>query len=258
MNKHLKELIEVANFDKQIDDLEPKISQARSELNEQIKQQEQILKNIEKLDRESYSIELEISHHNRNIQDASSKLEQISKKQKEIKTEKEMRALDVESDIAKENMTHSNSEIDRLETLKKSKEEEKKAYEPKLEELKSLIKTLEEKTQSQVQEIKKVQQELFNKKEALVEQMDSKITSFYAKIRRWAGNTSVVCVFKQACGGCFIKLNDTIYSEILKGNDIINCPHCGRILYANPSSKSTQTPTNTAEEKPQSKKKTKA
>ena len=46
MNKHLKELIEVANFDKQIDDLEPKISQARSELNEQIKQQEQILKNI--------------------------------------------------------------------------------------------------------------------------------------------------------------------------------------------------------------------
>ena len=161
-----------------------------------------------------------------------------------------MRALDVESDIAKENMTHSNSEIDRLETLKKSKEEEKKAYEPKLEELKSLMKTLEEKTQSQVQEIKK--------KEALVEQMDSKITSFYAKIRRWAGNTSVVCVFKQACGGCFIKLNDTIYSEILKGNDIINCPHCGRILYANPSSKSTQTPTNTAEEKPQSKKKTKA
>ncbi|MCX2716225.1 C4-type zinc ribbon domain-containing protein [Helicobacter sp. MIT 21-1697] len=258
MNKHLKELIEVANFDKQIDDLEPEISQARSKLDEQIKQQEQILKNIEKLNRDSSSIELEISHHDRNIQDASSKLEQISKKQKEIKTEKEMRALDVESDIAKENMTHSNSEIERLEALKKAKEEEKKAYEPKLEELKSLIKTLEEQTQSQVQEIKKAQQELFDKKQALVAQMDSKITSFYAKIRRWAGNTSVVCVFKQACGGCFIKLNDTIYSEILKGNDIINCPHCGRILYANPSSDNTQTSSSADEEKSQSKKKSKA
>ena len=57
MNKHLKELIEVANFDKQIDDLEPKISQARSELNEQIKQQEQILKNIEKLDLKDFAIQ---------------------------------------------------------------------------------------------------------------------------------------------------------------------------------------------------------
>ena len=69
--------------------------------------------------------------------------------------------------------------------------------------------------------------------------MDAKIIGFYAKIRRWALNTSVVPVFKQACGGCFIKLNDTIYNEINKGNDIINCPHCGRILYMQQDCEST-------------------
>lgn len=239
MNKHLQELIEVANFDKQIDDLEPKIRQVRSELDEKIRQKEQILKEIESLHTETKNINLEIARHERNIQESAAKLEQIAKKQKEVKTEKEMRALDVESDIAKENMTFSNAEIERLETSKNAKVEQEQSYAPKLDELKAIIESLEAQTQQQVQEIKQKQQELFNQKEALIAQMDSKITGFYAKIRRWALNTSVVPVFKQACGGCFIKLSDTIYNEICKGNDIIKCPHCGRILYVQQSKEST-------------------
>lgn len=249
MNKHLQDLIQVAYLDKQIDDLEPKIAQVRHELNETIKQREQILKNIESLDEEIHKLELEITRHNRNIEESSLKLEQISKKQKEIKTEKEMRAIDVESDIAKENMTYSNAEIERLEALKIHKEKEKVSFEPELDELKKKIATLETQTQSEIDAIKKSQHELFNEKESIISKMDSKITSFYAKIRRWALNTSVVPVYKQACGGCYIRLNDTIYSEIIEGANIVNCPHCGRILYI----QSTQV---TAEDKP--KKKTKA
>lgn len=247
MNKHLQELIQVANFDKQIDDLEPKILQVRFELDGKIRQKAQILKDIETLSDEIKGIDLEISKHDRNIQEASAKLEQIAKKQKEVKTEKEFRALDVETDIAKENMTHSNAEIERLEASKNAKAEQKESYAPKLDELGAIIETLEAQTQQQVQEIKQKQQELFNQKEALIAQMDSKITGSYAKIRRWALNTSVVPVFKQACGGCFIKLNDSIYNEICKGNDIINCPHCGRILY---TSNQSETP---ATEKPKKK-----
>lgn len=232
MNKHLRDLIEVANFDKQIDDLGPKIDEVRKELDEKIRQKNQILKNIENLNQEHNSINLEIAHHDRNIQEISLKLDTIAKKQKDIKTEKELRALDIEEDIAKENMTHSNNEIQRLEAVKNTKEEEKAKLESQIQSLQAEIDVLENQTQSKVQEIKAIQQNLFNQKEALVAQMDNKITSFYAKIRRWALNTSVVPVFKQACGGCFIRLNDTIYAEILRGNDIINCPHCGRILYA--------------------------
>lgn len=232
MNKHLRDLIEVANFDKQIDDLGPKIDEVRKELDEKIRQKNQILKNIENLNQEHHSINLEIAHHDRNIQEISLKLDTIAKKQKDIKTEKELRALDIEEDIAKENMTHSNNEIQRLEAVKNAKEDEKAKLESQIQSLQAEIDVLENQTQSKVQEIKAIQQNLFNQKEVLVAQMDNKITSFYAKIRRWALNTSVVPVFKQACGGCFIRLNDTIYAEILRGNDIINCPHCGRILYA--------------------------
>lgn len=243
MNKHLKDLIQIAYFDKQIDDLEPKIAQVRYELDEKIKQEKDMLKHIEKLGEQSRHIDTEIARHDANIQEISAKLEQIAKKQKDIKTEKEMRALDVETDIAKENMTHSNAEIQRLEALKESHQKESQSYAPKLEVLQVSIKELEAQTQEQVDNIKKEQKKLFDQKEALIAKMDAKIVGFYAKIRRWAQNSSVVPVFKQACGGCFIRLNDTIYNEILKGNSIVNCPHCGRILYVKESEQHNATPT---------------
>ncbi|NLC28118.1 MAG: hypothetical protein GX780_05020, partial [Campylobacteraceae bacterium] len=69
------------------------------------------------------------------------------------------------------------------------------------------------------------------KKEALVETMSQKIITFYEKIRKWAKNTVVVPVKKQACYGCFMRINDKTYAAVIRNEDIITCPHCGRILF---------------------------
>ena len=61
--------------------------------------------------------------------------------------------------------------------------------------------------------------------------MSQKILTFYEKIRKWAGNTTVVPVRKQACYGCFMRINDKTYADAIKGEEIITCPHCGRVLY---------------------------
>lgn len=59
--------------------------------------------------------------------------------------------------------------------------------------------------------------------------MNQKVLSFYEKIRKWAKNTAVVPVKKQACYGCFMKIYDKTYLSVIKGEEIITCPHCGRI-----------------------------
>jgi predicted nucleic acid-binding Zn-ribbon protein len=61
--------------------------------------------------------------------------------------------------------------------------------------------------------------------------MSQKILTFYQKIRKWAQNSTVVPVKKQACYGCFMRINDKTYASVLKQDDIVTCPHCGRILY---------------------------
>jgi predicted nucleic acid-binding Zn-ribbon protein len=64
--------------------------------------------------------------------------------------------------------------------------------------------------------------------------MNQKGLSFYQKIRRWAKNTTAVAVRNQACMGCYMAINDKTYSEVIKGEEIVTCPHCGRLLYLEP------------------------
>lgn len=238
MNKHLQSLIQIANLDKQIDDLEPKIAQARKELDSKIAQKTSTLRAIETLQEQSKNLQHEINENDRLIHETSARLEGIAKKQQEIRNEKELRALNVEEDIAKENLTLANEQIQKLQTIQKAKNDEIAQLQGSISELDSQISELEQSTQSAVEVIKKEQQEIFKQKQEIISKSDIKSITFYEKIRRWAKNTSVVPVFKQACGGCFIRLSDRTYAEVLsEENSIITCPHCGRILY--PSDKQT-------------------
>jgi hypothetical protein len=65
--------------------------------------------------------------------------------------------------------------------------------------------------------------------------MNQKGLSFYQKIRRWAKNTTAVPVRNQACMGCYMALSDKVYAEVIRGEEITMCPHCGRLLYLEPS-----------------------
>jgi len=85
-------------------------------------------------------------------------------------------------------------------------------------------------------EIDKAKGELFVQREELARNLEQKVLAFYEKIRIWAGNSAVVPVKKQACYGCYLKLNDKTYSEVISAVEICNCPHCGRILYIEPVS----------------------
>lgn len=231
MNKHLKELIDVAQLDKEIDLMEPKITQIRQGLiskeNQKDKKEQEIL---ELQDQEKETLTL-ISKSNTTIQSLGEKLEEISKKMSEVKTEKELKALNIEEELSKEQLTFQNSEITRLEDTLKVIQEKILALNNEVEELNTQIDTIEQEVSSEVNEIKKAQEEIEKKKSVMVAKMDQKIVSFYEKIRKWAKNTSVVPVYKQACGGCFIKISDRVYSDILKGENITTCPHCGRILF---------------------------
>lgn len=165
------------------------------------------------------------------MEDLSLKLEEIANKTKLIKTEKESKALSLEEELAKEQITFANEEIARLNTLIESKKDSIDTLKEKINTLQIHQKEIAQKVEAEVEQVKEEQKKVFTQKELLVSKMDQKIISFYEKIRKWAKNTSVVPITRQACGGCFIRINDKIYSDVIRSDDIITCPHCGRILY---------------------------
>lgn len=231
MNKYLKELIDVSLLDKEIDLMEPKIEKIKKELNHKIYQKETKTLEIVSLQEQKEALLLQMQKSSESLEVQSARLDEISKKMNEVKTEKELKALNIEEELAREQITYQNSELNRLETLISANDEKIKVIGDEIKAIEDQIIEIEKTVSSELEEIRKEQEVISEKKARIVEKMDQKIVLFYEKIRKWAKNTSVVPVYKQACGGCFIKISDRVYSEVLKGDDIITCPHCGRILY---------------------------
>lgn len=231
MNKNLQELIQISQLDKEIDFMEPRIVEIRKGLTENEMQKEKKENEIFDLEETLKHQKIAFEKNELALKNTGTKLENITKKMGEVKTEKELKALNIEEEIAREQITFQNSEIQRIEKLIEATNEKIAELQQEITKIESMMQEIEVEISSEIEKVRKEQEKISKKKTLLIGKMDQKVVTFYEKVRKWAGNTSVVPVYKQACGGCFIRINDRYYAEILKGDTISTCPHCGRILF---------------------------
>jgi len=234
LNKHLNELIELSKNDLAIDSYNPKLAAADKKVAKVQKKVDTAQAELDELTNAISGNEEKVKAFEEQLTLLNEQLASNSKKLKEISTEKEMKALSLEEDIAKEKMTFANEEIERLQTINETKTALLEEATEKVKTFTESFNIINKEVSSEKAEIEKSKGELFLKREDLSRNIEQKVLSFYEKIRIWAGNTAVVPVKKQACYGCYMKLNDKTYSEVIKADEICNCPHCGRILYIEP------------------------
>lgn len=231
MNIYLNQLVQLSKIDQEIDDFGPRIEKTERVLKLAIEQQDAIQEKLDNLDQQVKDAKLKKSQHDLHLEELSQKIKEIGKKSALIKSEKEQKALQLEEEICKEQCDFSNEEIDRLETLIESKQALYDEALKELEEAKVKVEETRGAIASEMENIEKDRAAIYVKKQTLVGQMSQKILTFYEKIRKWAKNSAVVPVRKQACYGCFMRINDKTYAAVIKSEDIVTCPHCGRILY---------------------------
>jgi predicted nucleic acid-binding Zn-ribbon protein len=234
LNKHLNELIALSKIDVEIDSYNPQLEAADKKVAKVQKKMDAVQAEIDALTTEIEENKTRVKSFDEQLILLNEQLSQNAKKLKEISTEKEMKALSLEEDIAKEKMTFANEEIERLQAINETKNELLSEATEKLNALTTEFNAVNQEVSAEKAEIEKLKGELFNKREEMSRNLEKKVLAFYEKIRIWAGNTAVVPVKKQACYGCYMKLNDKTYSEVIKADEICSCPHCGRILYIEP------------------------
>ncbi len=240
MNKHLEQLIELSKVDKEIDAFEPQIEEAKIKYEAALAKKETLNAEIASLDDAIKGEKVKKQKNELHIAELSAKLQENSKKSGDVKTEREMKSLQLEEEIAKEQVAFANEEIDRLEKVIENKQEKISELKAQMETIDANLSTVKEEVDAKLAAIDAKRQKVFEAKEKLVSQMNQKGLSFYQKIRRWAKNTAAVEVKNQACMGCYMVINDKVYAEVIKGEEITNCPHCGRILYIEPTTETTE------------------
>ena len=235
MNQHLKQLIDLSQIDKEIDAFEPQIEEASYNYEAALAKTKSIESDVENLSNEIKEEELKKHKNELHLAELSQKLEENSKKSSEIKTEREMKSLQLEEEIAKEQVSFANEEIQRLDKIIETKKEQVESAKLTLEDLTKNLESVKADVDSKLEDIKAERQKVFVEKEKLLSIINQKGLAFYQKIRRWAKNTTVVPVEDQACMGCHMIISDKVYVDVIKGEEITTCPHCGRILYAKDS-----------------------
>ena len=231
MNLHLKQLIDLSRIDKAIDAFEPQIEEANYKLEAALAKKKSIDSDIENLTNEIRDEEIKKKKNEIHLAELSQKLVDNSRKSGDVKTEREMKSLQLEEEIAKEQVTFANEEIERLERIVELKTAQVQAAKKVLEELDANLASIKTEVDEKLEVINQSRQDVFQKKEKLISEMNQKGLAFYQKIRRWAKNSTVVPVEDQACMGCHMLISYKIYADVIKAEEITTCPHCGRILY---------------------------
>jgi len=231
MNKHLEQLVSLAKTDREIDDFGPKIEEIEIKLRASAAKEKDVVDRITLFDEEIKECKLKKAKNELHLAELADKLTELSKKGAIVKTDKEIKALQLEEEISKEQCEFANEEIERLDKHIDAKEIDKEELSEKLKEVKEQSQEIRLSIEAQMIEIEKQRAAVYGEKQELIAGMSQKILTFYEKIRKWAINTTVVPVKKQACYGCFMRINNKIFAEVIKQEDIVTCPHCGRILY---------------------------
>ncbi|MCH9031514.1 MAG: hypothetical protein IIB00_04560 [candidate division Zixibacteria bacterium] len=69
-------------------------------------------------------------------------------------------------------------------------------------------------------------------RDRIVSKVSRPSMSIYERIRRGKGNSTLVSIKKRACGGCFKAVPPQRLQEIRRGDRVICCDNCGRMLIA--------------------------
>ena len=61
--------------------------------------------------------------------------------------------------------------------------------------------------------------------------LDVALMNRFEKISKMNNGSAVINVKNEVCMGCFMNVPPQLYIEVQRGNSLISCPQCSRILY---------------------------
>ncbi len=231
MIKDLEQLILLAKINKEIDTFLPRIGEINASLESKQNEIDSVEAKAKKAQTEIDDLKTQIVHTNAKIAEFKAKIASAGKKSGSVKNEREAAALVTEEDLARDRLDAANEDIEKYERMIANKTSILGELNEKLEALRGEFSQLSEASAGEIERIESTRARLVEQKERIASESDQKLVVFYDKIRKWAKDTAIVPVRKQACYGCFMKINDVTHSAVLRGEEILTCPHCGRILY---------------------------
>lgn len=205
-----------------------KVEKEKSKLSNQLKQfgsaLEEDKENFEKAETGCRDIEREIKIIDERIVKTNEKLRMV-------KTNKEYQLFLREVDDTKKRKDALETEL--LEYLEEKEKSEKivAAREKEYLSLKDRIDSEQEEIDKKSVDDKEMLQEYQAQQDDIGKLLDPNLIRRFGRISKMNNGLAVVRVKNEVCMGCFMNIPPQLYIEVQRGNSLISCPQCSRILY---------------------------
>jgi len=73
--------------------------------------------------------------------------------------------------------------------------------------------------------------ELFEERKGMVASLNPNLVSNYERIKKTRGGIAIAEAIDGRCSRCFISLRPQFYQELKRGDKVMTCESCNRILY---------------------------
>ena len=247
MKAELEQLIALQNADTSIRRLQAEIEAIPRRRAEIEKEFDQRAFEIRELERQRDEARTERVRLETEAQEQKERAERAERNLMSSKKQDEYTAAIREADAARKHISQLETQIlEKMETFEQA-ESKLKEREPEMArlsaEMQERIKEFEEQTRTQQEQLEANRRE----RERLVATLPKNMSSLYNRISARIRNGIAVAEARNgSCTACFMSLRPQVMAEIRRGDDVIICDNCNRILYYIPSEARKEAPATAA------------
>jgi predicted nucleic acid-binding Zn-ribbon protein len=166
----------------------------------------------------------------RELDDLQAHLRKTQSKLHEVKTNKEYSAVLAEIDTGKQRIAALEDQVLDLMELTEQHRHNYREQEQRLQEARHEL-------EDQSQRVQHAQQALAEritgeeaKRQQLIGDLDAQLYTMYQRLAMLRDGRAVVYIQDGTCGGCYLKVQPQLISEIRRQDKLLACPHCQRML----------------------------
>jgi predicted nucleic acid-binding Zn-ribbon protein len=183
-------------------------------------------KDLEDIDKQRRQIEAEVTQDQYNLQKAQRKL-------LEVKTNKEYAAVLVEIDTLKQKISAREDKVLQLMELAELRKQQVQDLDRQVKEEEQRLTEARRQNEAELAVLQRLLAERRQSREAALQQLDRPVLEMYLRLLQSRKGLAVVGIKDGACEGCHLTLPPQLIQEVRRGDRLITCSHCQRILYWN-------------------------
>jgi hypothetical protein len=167
----------------------------------------------------------------REIQELDGKIEKSSTKLTQIKSNKEYTAALKEIDDLKTIKFQTEEKAIQMMEIAEELERKCKGHKDGLKTLKNQCDKDKEALNKELLELEKDLESLQKERSQLCCDFDQALLKKYLFLKERKGGLAISSVVTGVCQTCHMGIPPQKFNELIRGNDLMTCPHCNRIIY---------------------------